>query len=367
MINTSSFDEVVTVINLAFSERNPGKIFGELQTDGLKIIDKIRLELSKIIHPDMVDSGLKIAADDAFKKMQKLYSMAQDMFNSGVYTVDSTQVLVKSKKDEYSFMKRIATGDVCEIWLCRNSSGDFLIAKVALTPADSDLMNSEVVSLTQIHKDVDNNHKSYYPEIVDSFKSDIRGDKKQVRVNVLGMPVDRLGKRMHPNAFYTLASVNAAYPSGINAKDMAWIWRRTLYALDYYHGLGLIHGALTPDHILIEPSEHGVVIIGWTSSVNSGKSLKIVSSAYKQWYPDWALTKDGARKSLDIMLAAKTMVDVTSPLTMPPALKSYFRRMYGGIFTGESALQALSEFDIVIKHEWGDRSFRKFPDLPENK
>jgi hypothetical protein len=44
--------------------------------------------------------------------------------------------------------------------------------------------------------------------------------------------------------------VKEAYPRGIDAKDMAWIWRRVLLALDFAHTNKVIHGSVLPTHYL---------------------------------------------------------------------------------------------------------------------
>ena len=66
-----------------------------------------------------------------------------------------------------------------------------------------------------------------------------------------------------PDELYSLEEVRAAYPAGIDARDMAWMWRRLLTVLGFVHEQRLVHGCVTPDHVLIEPREHKLVLIGW--------------------------------------------------------------------------------------------------------
>ena len=43
----------------------------------------------------------------------------------------------------------------------------------------------------------------------------------------------------------------AAYPDGVDPRDVAWMWRRLLVALGLAHRAGVVHGAVLPEHVLI--------------------------------------------------------------------------------------------------------------------
>ncbi len=71
----------------------------------------------------------------------------------------------------------------------------------------------------------------------------------------------------HPTGFWgSLADVRLAYGRAIDARHAVWMWRRVLEVLAYVHANGWSHGRLSPDHLLVHPADHGVLIIGWSGA-----------------------------------------------------------------------------------------------------
>ncbi|MBA5607162.1 protein kinase family protein [Duganella sp. FT3S] len=64
----------------------------------------------------------------------------------------------------------------------------------------------------------------------------------------------------------SLADVIQHHRHGIEARHAIWIWRRMLEVLGYVHEAGWIHGRLTPAHLLVQPDDHGILIIGWADA-----------------------------------------------------------------------------------------------------
>lgn len=68
----------------------------------------------------------------------------------------------------------------------------------------------------------------------------------------------------YPTGFWgSLADVKHHYPQGIDARHVVWMWRRVLEVLAYTHANGWAHGNLAPEHLLVHPNDHGILIIGW--------------------------------------------------------------------------------------------------------
>lgn len=71
----------------------------------------------------------------------------------------------------------------------------------------------------------------------------------------------------HPTGFWgSLADVRLAYGRAIDPRHVVWMWRRVLDVLAYVHAAGWSHGRLSPDHLLVHPADHGVLIIGWSGA-----------------------------------------------------------------------------------------------------
>jgi hypothetical protein len=62
---------------------------------------------------------------------------------------------------------------------------------------------------------------------------------------------------------HTLQDVRRAFPAGVDPRASIWMWRRTLEALSFVHRSGWLHGAVAPEHLLVEDGEHGVRLIGF--------------------------------------------------------------------------------------------------------
>ena len=68
----------------------------------------------------------------------------------------------------------------------------------------------------------------------------------------------------HPGGYWgSLADVLRHAPRGIDPRHGVWLWRRILEVLAFVHDSGWSHGDLAPEHLLVHPRDHGVLIIGW--------------------------------------------------------------------------------------------------------
>jgi hypothetical protein len=75
----------------------------------------------------------------------------------------------------------------------------------------------------------------------------------------------------HPVGYWgSLADVQRHYPHGIDPRHAVWMWRRMLDVLGYVHAAGWTHGRLAPEHLLVHPGDHGILIIGWSRAQRIG-------------------------------------------------------------------------------------------------
>lgn len=71
----------------------------------------------------------------------------------------------------------------------------------------------------------------------------------------------------NPTGYWgSLADVKGNYPQGIDARHAVWMWRRVLEVLAHIHACGWAHGNLGPEHLLVHPGDHGVLMIGWSGA-----------------------------------------------------------------------------------------------------
>ncbi len=112
----------------------------------------------------------------------------------------------------------------------------------------------------------------------------------------------------HRPGFYTLEEVRRRYPAGLDARHLAWVFKRLLTVLGFAHACDLVHGAVLPPHAMIHAENHGLQLVDWIHTAPIGGTLDIVPAAYREWYPREALNYEPAGPPTDIYLAAKCMI-----------------------------------------------------------
>ena len=86
----------------------------------------------------------------------------------------------------------------------------------------------------------------------------------------------------HPPGYWgSLAEVHRRYAHGLDPRHVVWMWRRVLEVLAHVHSIGWSHGAVSLEHMLVHPSDHGVFLIGWSRAKRGGDQLRdLLQSAW---------------------------------------------------------------------------------------
>lgn len=227
------------------------------------------------------------------------------------------------------------------------------LVKIARDPADNDLMDREAAALRRLQAGGDARFRPYVPALVECQRHRDPDSGAERRANVLG----RL------DGFETLAGVRAAYPGGLDARDAAWMWRRLLVAAGFAHRAGVIHAAVLPEHVLIHPAQHGLVLIDWCYAITGpGGFAAAVPARYADWYP--AEVVHGRRPpgpDLDIWLATRCMTQLIGD-PIPAPLASFARgcTLPNPDYRPADAWRLLAELDTVLTRLYGPRKFRPF-------
>lgn len=241
----------------------------------------------------------------------------------------------------------IARGDIANLYQVRRG-----VLKLARDPADNDLMRREATALTHLAAGVDSRLRAFFPRLVQARRQRDPRSGVERQASVLG----RL------DGFRTLAEVRVAFPDGVDPRDAAWMWRRLLVAIGTAHRAGLIHGAVLPEHVMIHPAEHGLVLVDWCySSTGTVGRLPAIVARYRDWYPCEVLAGHLAGPDVDIWLATRCMTDLTAG-SRPPLMASFAagctpanpRRRPA------DAWELLAAFDEVLDRLYGPRKFRPF-------
>jgi hypothetical protein len=283
--------------------------------------------LARLTHPDRVEPADRPAATEAFTRLMTLWQG-----RSGV-TIGRYRVGVAAHR-----------GDLANLY----EVGDALL-KLVRDPADSHLLEREAWALRALARDGDPRYLPYVPRLVETLRHRDAASGAERRVNVLATATGGLR---------SLVEVAHAYPDGLDPRDAAWMWRRLLVALGFAHRAGLVHGAVVPDHVLIQPGEHGLVLVDWCYAVAPGEPGTVINR-HSDRYPPEITTRVGP--GTDIAMAAHCMTDLMGDRA-PKPLRAFADGCRSPRLRQrpDDAWRLLAELDDTLHRLYGPRTFRPF-------
>lgn len=336
----------------------PSQLFGTLDGDQRSALRRKYHQLVAQAHPDLHPHE-QIAAQEALRQINEWYQQAQAQLSQGVYGKSITLDL-NTPFGHFVSYNEPWQGDLCALYPLVDN-GQKLLLKVVRKGQNNDLMEAEAAALQRIERGLHGDPlRGHFPSLYESFlwKSE---QGALHRVNLLGQI----------EGCFTLSSVIKAFPKGLDLADAAWIFNRVLAALAKTHQLGLVHGAVLPCHILIDPRDHNGILIDWCYSVPIGERIRSISPSHKADYPPEVLQKLPAQPATDLYMAARCMLhllgakhelDELSP-AVPKAMQALLRvclipaphRRYG------NAWQLFDDFRTLLEKLYGPARFRPFP------
>lgn len=348
----------------------PEDVFGILVGDQLIAATKVYRQIVIEVHPDHFEgkSGLP-EAQIAFVRLTELRKEAEAKIRAGIYgdrkktlsippvVSEPIEVTVRGKK---IIVTNVAfSGDICDIYKC-NVGGRDLAFKITHNASVNDLAQNESKALEKLFpaKAKEEKFFRYFPQLIDSFV--LKNGKSNRQVNVMPMYSE----------YRSIADILRAYPSGIDFRDMVWMFKRTLVGLGYAHRQGIVHGAIIPPHILIHPVEHGAKIIDWCYSVSGKGRIKAISPDYKTYYAPEIFKKENVSGATDIYMAAKCALSLiggnvennSMPDSVPEQIQNFLK---GCLFLSQSkrpsdAWGVHDEFNNLLKKVVGKSKYRPF-------
>lgn len=361
-MTTDEFFRVVTQLQAARGYRD---VFPD--SDASKIKSTYR-SLARHIHPDVVEASLRDTAAKLFAMLTVFYDQARQPTPGSVGSSRSTPPTFATANARHTLDYMLA--DWCDMTTCHQArtvtaAGTTYVSfiKLARQQNDNDLLALEASALERLWSG-DPKRAMFFPKLIESFG--VRTPMQRVRANALEWL----------EGFVNLEQVRIAYPNGVDPLDMAWMWRRVLWALDYAHSKQLVHGALLPQNILIHPAHHGLVLADWcyssTLRATAYQPLTAIVARQRDWYPREVLAKQSVLPSLDIVMAARSMVYLmngnpvtgTLPATIPATMRDYFATVvhYNAPLVKDAATAAILFDELLARlgRPFHPRAFRPF-------
>ncbi len=289
---------------------------------------------------------------ERYRKLSQMYHPDLWRTNPVIYPLaEDLQSAINAEWEEYNMGTNgaggtlLGKGDLADVYLeGRNIS--------KISRGDNDLLEREATVLRKLnaHPDYETFSKFYVPRLVDSGYND--DDRVMNRLTYCD--------DVSPEQLFSLAQLARGYDFEIPIHAAGWIWRRILAALSLGHYFGVIHGAVTPDHVLLKPGiagtqQHRGFLIDWCFSVDedNGEIIPAMCAQWEMMYPQEVRAKQTPVPATDIYMAARTML-WAFPL-MPDEMARYFKRcvIESPHGRGWKIVELLSQWDDVMYNRLG--------------
>ncbi|WP_326645583.1 molecular chaperone DnaJ [Streptosporangium sp. NBC_01755] len=315
-------------IALVTAARTPDDLFGG------DLPHRAYRRLARLLHPDLSPGA---EAAEAFARLAELWAARGAA--SGRATGRATETVITTGRGTYrigSVFRRGASAVLYE-------SGPDTLLKLPRSHADNDLMRREADALETIARDGDPLLLPYVPRLVDSFRHRCAGVER--RANVISRA---------PGGFVSLDEVRRRRPV-LDARDVAWIWRRLLVAVGAAHRAGVVHGAVFGHHVLVHPVDHGLVLVDWSQSVPLGTPITALVTRHRDDYPPEVPARKPATPATDIHLATRSVAALMGGHAPTP-----IRRFVRGSLMSPpgDAWRLLGELDDLLDDLYGPRKYR---------
>lgn len=260
-------------------------------------------------------------AKERYRKLSAMYHPDVWRTNPVIYPLaEDLQIALNLEWKEYNSGGTgqggllLGRGDVADVYL----DGDNV---KKISRGDNDLIEHEadILKTLNAHPNYEAYARMYVPRLIG-----LGYNEDDLAINTIGYTDDVL-----PEQLFTLKQLAVSYDYAPPIKAAGWIWRRILAALSLGHLIGVIHGAVTPDNILLKPGiegqqQHRGYLIDWTMATSMDGSVLVMSNEWADLYPPETLRKLPATPAFDAYMAAKSMLWAFR--NMPREMERYFER-----------------------------------------
>lgn len=355
-MKTGDLDKHLAALKAA---QDPEDVFGPIQGLAEVMAENINRQFrdrSRDLHPDRYVNkrpALVYKAQEAFALLNGFRQAALLKVEQGIYgqrgvkpnSKPDERVEFRTAKYSYIVTKRIHSGGTCGVFrgVATHRSGVVLsvLVRVPHTIADNDLMEREARAFKLIgdklkkfgqnHPDSEETAKKMamrLPGFMETIKLQGPGGTKVI--NAFALP------DQHHEGWFTLEDIRREYPDGVDPRVMTFIWNRLLEGLTLAHSAGVVHGAITPNHMLVHAKDHLGQLFDWTAScqIGKGQTVPYRDDRYQGYFPEEIVKSGTATPSTDIFMSAWCMVyllggDPTKkviPVGVPQPIRDFLNR-----------------------------------------
>lgn len=274
-LELESEDELDPVLEDAYltltNAFDPWDVFGKRQPDeSVEIFQrKVEMEyirLKEICDPRQYEFPEDInAAEEAQICLEELFRRARQEIGAGTYGVGESRVnrdfdrslFIKVGGRTFYYEKTpIAEGTDTVVYPCyelrEDESVRYLVIKVARGIVQNRAIEREAFVLRRIRGYKNIPQRRHFPSV-------------QAEVKLANGKLALIERRF---AGFTLEEVlqDLLHQGGVDQKNAMWMLGKGLSALGLAHACGVIHGGITPQHLMYR-TDHGLLICGWGGAV----------------------------------------------------------------------------------------------------
>ena len=179
-------------------------------------------------------------------------------------------------------------------WVVR--LGEAVVIKVQAAATDSDLLRREWQTLKALHASSAQGAEHFRTRLPQPIAHGLVDSDRPRTATVTDWK---------SGFCHTLEEAGEVHRSGVPGQVQVWVLKRLLELLSFVHRSGFVHGAVTPEHVLIHPRDHGAMLVGWTLAQpwQSGRALPLLARPQR-----WTALYGGASQAtpeLDIAMACR--------------------------------------------------------------
>jgi serine/threonine protein kinase len=312
--------------------------------------------LARLTHPDaQKDERVRKLAANTFVKLGDLWA-TYTAKRDGKTPPKTAITEVRTRKGTYTLGSKLRDTSIASVYKAtlEDASGDLdtsIEVHITRNVRDNDLLRNEADALRTLAKEGDKAFLAYGPEILDTFI--LRDATSNEDRHAWAGRVE--------TGLVSLKDVMKAYPNGIDPKDAAWMFRRLLMAVGWGNRAGLVHGAILPASVLIQPDDHGLVLDDWAYSTPLGGTLTAVPNGTLDSYPFEVTNKQPVSAATDIYMSVKLISELMGDKATPP-LRAFIKgsTQKEQKLRPDDAWALKEELDELLYRMWGERKFRPF-------
>ena len=373
-------------LKMSFSRATcPEDVFGSLAGNAAERrlgLRTVYAKLSRSCHPDLADSRDKALAETVFGQLAQWKQQAEQKLAAGTYgdrqplappapAFAPIELCLRGRR--LLLNRVVGEGTFATVYEAEYEgyTDGAAFAKIARDTADNDLLMREQSTLRLLHEAHPDasveafllRQRTYIPQTLTAF-SVAEADGGKRRGTVLSVPTGRC---------FTIETLRKSkFPNGVEPRHAHWIFRRLLLTLWMAHLQGHIHGAVTPDHVLVYPEEHGIVLLDWTCAAKIGEEyVPAINPAFAAYCPPEMAKKAMAKPASDLYQAAATMIyllggDPAKSLTVPNVVSAPIARALEGCLAAnprrrpQDAERFHNEYGEILLSVYGKRTYAHF-------